>query len=175
MLLAMAFWPVSASAQNLMLFGKADFEMDWMLEPAGKLIRVRFSAATRRLRLEMQDGSDQVMLRDLAKGDVIVLIAQGTKGAYAQKGKPMGPFVPQEFGEVREIIGQKCRDIVSEGQKFCLTDDGIPLSVDLGSVRLVARALLKQAQPAPLFLVPKDIALKPMPGAGSDTVPKLPF
>jgi hypothetical protein len=164
-------------AQNSakILFGNKDFEMDWHLEPAGKLLRVRFLAATKRLRIEAMDGSEQVMLRDLMRGDVVILIAQGQKGAFTQKSAPMAPFAPQEMGETREIAGQTCRDFGVQGQKFCVTDDGIPVEVDFGNGKLTARSLVRQAQHPALFQVPKGLVLKPLPGAGKETMPALPF
>ena len=164
-------------AQNgaRMLFGTKDFEMDWFLEPAGKLLRVRFMAATKRLRIEAMDGSEQVMLRDLVRGNVVILIAQGTKGAFTQKAPPMTPFTPEDIGEIREIAGNPCRDFGVQNQKFCVTDDGIPVEVDFGNGKLTARSLLRQGQFPALFEVPKGLVLQPMPGAGKDTMPGLPF
>lgn len=167
--------PSGAQNASKMLFGNKDFEMDWHLEPAGKLLRVRFSAAAKRLRIEMMDGSEQVMLRDLVRGDVVILIAQGQKGAFAQKSTPMAPFAPQEIGGTREVAGNTCRDFGVQSQKFCVTDDGIPVEVDLGGSKLTARSLVRQAQHPALFQVPKDLVLKPVPGAGAETLPGLPF
>ena len=166
---------VSAQTPTRNLFGNADFEMDWQLEPQNKTLRVRFSAATRRLRLEALDGSQQVMLRDLVKGDVVILIAQGQKGAFAQKTPPLGPFQPQGVGEARQIAGQTCRDFMVQGQKLCVTDDGIPVAVEFGETRITAKSLMRQAQHPALFQVPKELKLQPLPGAAANTVPKLPF
>lgn len=157
------------------LFGHADFEMDWRLEPQSKTLRVRYSAAVRRLRIEALDGSQQVMLRDLVKGDVVILIAQGQKGAFAQKTPPLGPFQPQEVGGTRQIAGQSCRDFMVQGQKLCVTDDGIPVAVEFGDIRITATSLMRQAQHPALFQVPKELKLQPLPGAAANTVPKLPF
>jgi hypothetical protein len=164
-----------AQAPARTLFGHADFEMDWQLEPQNKTLRVRYSAAVRRLRIEVLDGSEQVMLRDLARGDVVILIAQGQKGAFAQKAPPLGPFQPQEVGETRQIAGQTCRDFVMQGQKLCVSDDGIPLAIEFGTTRILARNLIRQTQHPALFLVPKELKLQPLPGAAANTVPKLPF
>lgn len=165
----------SAQTPARMLFGNADFEMDWQLEPQNKMLRVRYSAATRRLRMEALDGSQQVMLRDLVKGDVVILIAQGQKGAFAQKSAPLGAFVPQGVGDTRQIAGQTCRDFMVQGQKLCVTDDGIPVAIDVGETRITAKSLIRQAQHPVLFQVPKELKLQPLPGAAANTVPKLPF
>ncbi|KAF0231041.1 MAG: hypothetical protein FD175_910 [Beijerinckiaceae bacterium] len=167
--------PLMAQTPQKTLFGTRDFEMDWQLAPAGKVLRVRFSAATKRLRIEALDGSEQVMLRDLVKGDIVILIAQGQKGAYAQTSPPLAPFAPQEVGGTREIAGNPCREFSVQGQKLCVTDDGIPVGVDFGTGSLTAQSLVRQAQHPALFLVPKDLVLKPVPGSGANTLPKLPF
>lgn len=167
--------PSPAHAQERHLFGARDFEMDWQLEPGGRILRLRFLAAQRRLRIEMLDGSDQVMLRDLAKGDVVVLVAGGAKGAYGTKVAPMAAFRPEAIGETREIAGETCRDFTIQGQVLCVSDDGIPLAVEFGAGRLMARKLLRQGQHPALFELPKGTALKPMPGESADKVPKLPF
>jgi hypothetical protein len=157
------------------LFGKADFEMEWQLQPQAKLLRVQFLAEKRRLRIEMLDGSDQAMIRDLASGKVAVLVANGTKGAYGSMARPMGAFRPEAVGEVREIIDNKCRDFRFQSRLLCITDDGIPLEVDLGGARLTATRLLRKSQLPALFEVPKELVLKPVPGSTAGPLPSIPF
>lgn len=157
------------------LFGKADFEMEWRLFPQNNTLRVLYEAARQRLRIEALDGSDQVMIRDLATGKVVVLIAGGKRGAYGTTAKPLAAFRPEAIGETRSIAGQECREFGFEGRKMCVTDDGIPVEVDFGGGKLVATRLMRKAQHPALFEVPKDVTLKPIPGANPGALPGVPF
>lgn len=157
------------------LFGKADFEMEWRLFPQNNTLRVHYDAARQRLRIEALDGSDQVMIRDLVTGKVAVLVAGGKRGAYGTTAKPLGAFRPEAIGEIRSVAGQECRDFAFEGRRMCVTDDGIPVEVDLGEGKLVATRLMRRAQHPALFDVPKDITLKPIPGANPGVLPGVPF
>jgi YD repeat-containing protein len=172
LLFAVAPVPAFAQGSHPTLFGQRDFEMDWKLEPGGKMLRFRYHGASRRLRIDALDGSEQTMHRDLGKGHIVVLIANGTKGAYAGSTKPIGPFLPEQIGEIRTIAGETCREFVAEGQKLCVTAEGIPIMVDYGSGRGIAQRLLREEQPAALFDLPKGLTAKPLPGSADNTVPK---
>lgn len=154
------------------LFGQRDFEMEWQMEPGNKLLRFRFHASTRRLRIDALDGSGQTMLRDLAKGTVVVLVANGAKGTYAGSVKPMGPFQPQQVGELQMIAGEPCRDFVLDGQTLCLTADGIPVMLDFGSGKATAQRLIRETQPVAFFDLPPGLTPKPLPGNGPGSIPK---
>ncbi|HRE19959.1 MAG TPA: hypothetical protein PKW21_02870 [Rhabdaerophilum sp.] len=157
------------------LFGKADFEMEWRLFPQNNTLRVLYEAARQRLRIEALDGSDQVMIRDLVTGKIAVLVAGGKRGAYGTMAKPLGAFRPEAIGEIRSVAGQQCREFAFEGRKMCVTDDGIPVEVDLGEGRLIAARVMRKAQHPALFDVPKDVTLKPIPGANPGGLPRVPF
>lgn len=160
----------AADARQL-LFGARDFEMDWRAEPTGRRMRLRFHGESRRLRIEALDGSEEVLIKDFAKGDVFVMIAEGKKGIYGTKGAPAAPFRPESAGELQQIAGETCRDLGREGRVFCLTDDGIPVEIRVGAERIVAERLLRQAQNAALFELPKGVPVKAMPPNAA----KLPF
>lgn len=157
------------------LFGKADFEMEWRLFPQNNTLRVLYEAARQRLRIEALDGTDQVMIRDLVTGKVAVLVAGGKRGAYGTMAKPLAAFRPETIGEIRSVAGQECREFGFEGRKMCVTNDGIPVEVDLGEGKLVATRLMRKAQHPALFDVPKEVTLKPVPGANSGVLPGVPF
>lgn len=171
---ACALLPEAALAQgnNPVLFGNRDFEMDWTLQPGAKMLRFRYHGATQRLRIDMLDGSDQTMHRDLAKGHVVVLIANGTKGAFAGMTRPIGAFQPEQIGEIRTIAGEPCREFSAGGQTLCVTADGIPVMVDFGNGQGVAQRLLREVQPAALFELPKGLKPKPLPGGAENSIPK---
>jgi hypothetical protein len=157
------------------LFGMADFEMEWRLSPQEKVLRVQFLAAKRRLRIEALDGSDQVMLRDLVTGKVVILVTNGARGAFGTMAKPLAAFRPDSVGELREVAGNQCRDFMQEGRKLCVTDDGIPVEVDFGGGVLSATRLMRRAQVPALFEVPADLTLKPVPGDNAGALPQVPF
>lgn len=161
-----------AQGSNPVLFGKRDFEMDWTVEPGAKMLRFRYHGATQRLRIDSMDGSEQTMHRDLAKGHVVVLIANGTKGAFAGSARPIGRFQPDAVGEMRTVAGESCREFSAGGQTLCVTDDGIPVMADFGNGQGMAQRLLRETQPAALFDLPKGLKPKPLPGGGANSIPK---
>ncbi|MCZ8374587.1 MAG: hypothetical protein O9342_04350 [Beijerinckiaceae bacterium] len=173
-LVACAFLPEAALGQtsNPVLFGNRDFEMDWALQPGAKMLRFRYHGATQRLRIDMLDGSEQTMHRDLAKGHIVVLVANGTKGAFAGKTAPIGAFQPEQIGGIRTIVGESCREFSAGGQTLCVTADGIPVMVDFGNGQGVAQRLLRETQPAALFDLPKGLKPKPLPGGAENSIPK---
>jgi hypothetical protein len=146
------------------LFGTRDFEMDWRDETSGKRVRLRFLGAGRKLRIEALDGSNQVMIRDLASGEIAVLLDGGKAGLHAGKSEPLGAFNPDGAGELREIAGETCREFTAGPERFCLTDEGIPLELVSAREHFVAERLIRQAQAEILFTVPKDKPAKPIPG-----------
>lgn len=166
--------PAFAQDNGRVLFGQRDFEMDWRVDPAGRRIRLRFQGATRRLRIEPHDGSDQVMIRDFVKGDILVLVAEGRKGVYGAKTAPLGPFRSEGIGRLREIVGEACREIATEGRTMCLTDDGIPVEIVLGGQTIRAESLARRSQHPALFEPPKDVPVKPIPHAQAGGL-RLPF
>ncbi|MCZ8183206.1 MAG: hypothetical protein O9322_09575 [Beijerinckiaceae bacterium] len=171
---AFAFLPGAGLAQgsNPVLFGNRDFEMDWSLQPGSKMLRFRYHGATQRLRIDMLDGSEQTMHRDLAKGHVVVLVANGTKGAFAGTTRPIGAFQPEQIGGIRTIVGESCREFSAGGQTLCVTADGIPVMVDFGNGQGVAQRLLRETQPVALFELPKGLKPKPLPGGAENSIPK---
>jgi hypothetical protein len=146
------------------LFGQRDFEMDWRDSTSGKHVRLRFLGSQRKLRIEPLDGSNQVMIRDLGSGEVFVLIEEGRQGVHGGKREPLGPFVPDGAGGLREIAGETCRELQAGRERYCLTDEGIPLELVSEREHFVAERLVRQAQPEALFNIPKDKAAKPIPG-----------
>jgi hypothetical protein len=166
LLLAAFLSAMAAGAQEpgRFLFGTRDFEMDWRAEAGGRPMRLRFLGARRLLRMEPLDGSDQVMLRDLATGTVHVLIGEGRGGVHAGRAPPLGPFRPDGIGEIRTIAGEACREMRAGPERFCLTDDGIPLEMANAREHYVAERLLRRAQAPALFEVPKEPKPKPIPG-----------
>lgn len=166
--------PLEASAQGRQLFGARDFEMDWSTS-GGKTLRVRYLAAAKRVRLEALDGSGEAMVKDLARGDVFVLVAEGQRGVYAAKAEPMRGLNGNLTERVREIAGEKCRDMAGGSVTLCLSDDGIPLVVEENGQILSATRIVRQAQSPALFQPPKDAKMQPMPGRGANSLPKLPF
>lgn len=160
-------------AQGRQLFGKHDFELEWRLEPAGKLIRARFLAEKRLLRLEALDGSGEALIRDLAGGGVLVLVDEGRRGVYAGQGRPAEVFSGQPEARIREVAGESCRDFSLGRALICLSDDGIPLLVEEEGGAMNTLRIIRQAQNPALFLAPKDVKPKPLP-AGSGLT-RLPF
>ncbi|CAN1556729.1 hypothetical protein MCEMSEM23_02442 [Rhabdaerophilaceae bacterium] len=171
-------WLTGGSAQaqqaGAMLFGARDFEMDWVQAGNGQLLRLRYLSARRILRIEALDGSEQVMLRDLEKGDVLILVAEGKRGVFGHRVQPMRglSFVPGEV--VRSIAGEDCRETTLSGLTLCLSDDLIPLVVNDRGQEFIAQRLLRQAQNPALFTVPKDTKIQPLPG-NSGPLPGIPF
>ena len=165
----------TAQTAGRQLFGARDFEMEWRVEPQGKQMRVRFLATARRVRVEALDGSGEAMVKDLARGDVIVLVDEGRKGVYTARAAPMGAFSGAPSENMREIAGEKCRDFVMDGGTYCLSQDGIPLVVQQSGQTMTAQRVLRQAQNPALFAPPRDAKPKPMPGRDASSMPKLPF
>jgi hypothetical protein len=166
--------PVFAQTRGPQLFGFRDFEMDWVQGEGSSVYRLRYLAARHMLRIEALDGSAQVMLRDLVKGDILVLLSEGQRGIYGSRGRPV-LGAPIEPGDVtRQIAGETCRVARVSGSVLCLADDGIPLAVEDGAAPVRATRLLRQAQNPALFTVPKDAKILPLPG-GSRNVPGAPF
>jgi hypothetical protein len=97
--------PAFAQGSGFTLFGNRDFEMDGVQGDGGKMMRMRYLAERRILRIEALDGSGQVMLRDLAKGDVLILVQEGRQCIYGSRGRPIigMNIVPGEA--VREVAG----------------------------------------------------------------------
>lgn len=164
----------AAQTRAPQLFGHRDFEMDWMQGEAGKMMRVRYLAERRILRIEALDGSGQVMLRDLAKGDVLILVAEGQRGVYGSRGRPVIGMNVEPGEATREAAGETCREARINGATICLSDDGIPLIMEEGGAPIRAIRILRQPQNAALFTVPKDAKIQPMPGS-SAPVPGVPF
>ncbi|MCU0819331.1 MAG: hypothetical protein MUF11_08480 [Beijerinckiaceae bacterium] len=166
--------PAFAQSRGLQLFGLRDFEMDWVQGEGGKMMRVRYLAERRILRIEALDGSGQVMLRDLAKGDVLILIAEGQRGIYGSRGKPVLGMAIEAGEATREVAGETCREARINGATICLADDGIPLVMEEGGAPVRAIRVLRQPQNPALFTVPKDAKIQPMPGSNAP-VPGVPF
>ncbi len=166
--------PALAQQRGLTLFGNRDFEMDWVQGEGGKMIRVRYLAERRMLRIEALDGSGQVMLRDLAKGDVLILVAEGQRGIYGSRGRPVLGMTIEAGDALREVAGETCREARVNGAVLCLSDDGIPLIMEEGGVPVRAIRILRQTQNPALFTVPRDAKILPMPGSGMP-VPGVPF
>ncbi|MCA3606014.1 MAG: hypothetical protein IOC55_09345 [Methylobacterium sp.] len=166
--------PAFAQGGGFALFGNRDFEMDGVQGDGGKMMRMRYLAERRILRIEALDGSGQVMLRDLAKGDVLILVQEGRQGIYGSRGRPIigMAIVPGEA--TREVAGETCREARVNGATICLSDDGIPLVMEEGGTPIRAIRLLRQAQNPALFSVPKDAKIQPMPGSNAP-VPGAPF
>lgn len=168
------FQMASAQQRGPQLFGHRDFEMDWVQGDGGKMMRVRYLAERHILRIEALDGSSQVMLRDLAKGDVLILVAEGQRGVYGSRGRPVIGMNVELSDATREVAGESCREARINGATICLSDDGIPLVMEEGGAPIRAIRLLRQAQNPALFTVPKDAKIQPMPGS-SMPVPGVPF
>lgn len=167
--------PASLTAQIAAppLFGRQDFEMDWVDRQSGKAIRLRFWAERRILRIEAQDGSQQAMLHDLQRGLVFVLVAEGQRGVYGREGTPLGNLPIILGDQNRQIAQEMCRDASVGGAQLCLSDDGLPLLVLQGEQQWQAERVLRQPQNPALFSVPKDAKIQPFPGGGR--APGLPF
>jgi hypothetical protein len=155
------------------MFGARDFEMDWRMEPGNRAIRLRYQAELRRLRIEALDGSAQTMLKDLEKGDVLILVDEGRRGVFAAQGQPAPRSFGAPSGRIRTIAGEQCQDFEMSGAVLCLSNDGIPLGVTQGEQQINAERLVRQTQNPALFAPPKDAKPKPIPGR-NNTGP-LPF
>lgn len=164
--------PVVAQGTAPSLFGQRDFEMDWLMEPGSKLLRFRFHAGTKRLRIDALDGSEQTMHRDLGKGFVLVLVANGKRGAFAGTVPPLGAFQPQAVGEVQTVAGEACREFTLDRQQICVTADGIPVALVFDGGKATALRVLREVQPPALFEWPKGLSPKPLPGGGPGSLPK---
>ena len=171
--------PLRAQQNGPALFGSRDFEMDWLQAGSGRALRLRFFAARRILRIEALDGSGQVVLRDLEKGDVLVLVGEGQRGVYGQRGAPLRGLQIIPGDGRRTIAGEECREASAGSVAFCLTDDMIPLAMTEGGQEMMAQRLLRQPQNPALFTVPKETKILPMPGnsgAGyAGSLPGVPF
>lgn len=167
--------PVPAQAQQgaPVLFGRADFEMEWKVEPLKLVLSARYLAARRMMRMEILDGTSRAVLRDLGSGDAHLIIAQGQKGVYKFKAAPMGHFSPGAPTGSQTIGNEECRDFASGPVLLCLTDDGIPLKMTFPEGSLTASRLLRQPQAPALFELPQGAQPKPLP-AGVQP-PPLPF
>lgn len=165
----MALWaslvPALGQDRGFVLFGHRDFEMDAVQGDGGKMVRLRYLAEKRMLRIEALDGSDQVMLRDLAQGDVLILVAEGQRGVYGTRARPIlgSNVVPGEA--TREVAGETCRDARVNGATICLANDGIPLVMEEGNAPVRAIRLLRQTQNPALFAPPRDAKILPLPGS----------
>lgn len=155
------------------IFGRQDFEMEWKTEPMKAILSVRYLAARRLLRLEPLDGSARAMVRDLATGDALLLVAQGQRGAYRTKAAPLGAFRPEGGGEIRKVGPEECREFASGPVTLCLSDDGIPLIIGFPEGKLTASRLLRQPQLPAFFEAPKGVEVKPLPPGMSAVL--LPF
>lgn len=161
-----------AQPSGLQLFGSRDFEMDWRMQQGNRMVRLRYSAELKRLRIEALDGSGQAMLKDLAGGGVTILVDEGRKGVFAAPGQPMPRGFGSPTGEIRSILGEQCQDFDLEGARLCLSRDGIPIGVTQRGEVIVAERLVRQAQNPALFLPPKDAKPQPIPGrAGTGPLP----
>jgi hypothetical protein len=172
-LLLCALWPAQAQQGAPVLFGRADFEMEWKVEPLKLVLSARYLAARRIMRLEILDGTSRVILRDLGTGEAQLLIAQGQKGAYSFKAAPMGRFTPGPPTGSQTIGNEECREFSSGPASLCLTDDGIPLKMTFPEGSLTASRLLRQPQLPAMFELPAGVQAKPLP-AGVQP-PPLPF
>ncbi|MCA3632176.1 MAG: hypothetical protein INF16_05230 [Methylobacterium sp.] len=166
--------PAFAQGSGFTLFGNRDFEMDGVQGDGGKMMRMRYLAERRILRIEALDGSGQVMLRDLVNGDVLILVQEGRQGIYGSRGRPIIGMAVLPGEAVREVAGETCREARVNGATICLSEDGIPLVMEEGGAPFRAIRLLRQAQNPALFTVPKDAKIQPMPGSKSP-VPDVPF
>ena len=146
------------------IFGTRDFEMDWRVQPGDRAIRVRFQGETKRLRIEALDGSAQTMLKDLQKGEVLILVDEGKKGVFVTAGQPLPRSFGQATGRLRSVAGEQCQDFEQGGAVLCLSQDGIPLAVDSGEQKISAERIVRQTQNPALFVPPKDAKPKPIPG-----------
>lgn len=175
LLIVLGLLPTPLAAQNAgpALFGRQDFEMDWVDRQSGKTVRLRFLAERRILRIEALDGSQQAMLHDLQRGAVYVLVAEGQRGVYGREGTPLGNLAVVLGDQTRQIAGETCRDASVGGAQLCLSDDGVPLLVLQGEQQWQAERVLRQPQNPLLFALPKDAKIQPFPGGGR--APGLPF
>lgn len=157
-----------------------DHAITYRIEHEGRVaeMRVFYSAATRRQRVEMPEG-DVAMIHDLPANRMLMLNEQLRMAmempVNAAEGQPM-LAVPDDMTLTRTgadtVAGHRCTRYRAAQRgadrgTVCVTDDGILLRADLtqGGRRglMEATALSLAAQPASLFEVPPGWQTMQMP------------
>lgn len=165
--------PALAQQDGPRIFGRADFEMEWKVEPVGIVLSARYLAAKGLMRLEILDGQSRAVVRNLFTGDALYIVGQGQGGVYSYKAPALGLFQPDAPGETQQVGPEQCRTFDAGGVTLCLTDDGIPLKMTFPEGVLTASRLLRQPQHPALFELPKGVEAKPLPSGMQP--PPLPF
>jgi len=165
--------PAQAQQEAPRLFGRADFELEWKVEPVGIVLSARYLAARGLMRLEVLDGQSRAVVRNLFTGDALYVIGHGQGGVYSYKAPAIGLFQPESPGEMSQVGPEQCRNFDAGGVSLCITDDGIPLKMTFPEGTLTASRLLRQPQHPAMFELPKGVEAKPLPP--SIQPPQLPF
>jgi len=177
-LAAVAALPLAAAAQPKQ--PSRDFAVTYRMESEGRTaeMRVFYSAATRRQRVEMGDAG-MAMINDAAAGRVLMLNEPARMvmemPAAAARQQPMFA-IPDDMTLTRTgtatVAGNRCttyRAVQAGAERgtMCVTDDGIMLSGDFRqgdrAGRLEAISLSLSPQPASLFQPPQGWQVMQMP------------